>query len=816
MLETNKGYLPNPLSKFIGRESELKKIKELLSDHRLVTLTGTGGSGKTRLSIKVAQNLRGDFKDEIWFIPFAPRSESSLVPQIVSSQIGIREAGQGDTIKDIINYLISKHSLLIFDNCEHLIEACAKLADRILQGCPNISILTTSREQLGIPGEMVWTVPFMPVPDPQPWRNPTSGGKALDTYRESDAIQLFLNRASLVSANFELTLENGAWIAEICRNLDGLPLGIELAAAHVNTLSIQQISERLDDRFNLLTKGSRTGPTRHQSLAAALDWSYELLSKPERRLLRNISVFSGGAALEAIEYVCRGNEEDKGSFLEDISSLVDKSLVVTNQISNRMRYSLLETIRQYASEKLKDTDDFIQIKNRHSEYFLRWAEQCNPLLDNDDQPVWLSQFEENHDNLRKAIYWSIEKNYTTKALRLAAACGKFWRFHGYTKEGRMHLSNVLALEKEKTNNLQRVNALLEAAHLAYMQSDYIFVEELAKEASDICSQLGENGKHKLAESFDILGETASETGNYDAMFVYLQKSLEIYRELNDSKGIGDILMQIGWASMRAGDLQKAIKHLRECQPVFQKLGNQRYLGFSYSGLGEAAIRLGEYEQAKSHLENGLNLAHQIEDRWLEAAVLGSLGWLALNQNNPSKTRTIIRESLALRRDLGDQGGIAWCLEKLSNAMFVEKRYEKAAEIFAAAAALRSPLNSVIDDADLPEYSRLIADLQSKLGNEAFDSAWAKGGSRPIEEIIELALTDSKETRKSEKAKYDGLTKREREVARQIALGKSNREIAKEMSVTLKTVETYVTRILKKLGLNSRVQIATWAMEKGLN
>lgn len=274
-------------------------------------------------------------------------------------------------------------------------------------------------------------------------------------------------------------------------------------------------------------------------------------------------------------------------------------------------------------------------------------------------------------------------------------------------------------------------------------------------------------------------------------------------------------MQMGWAFMRIGDLQEAKSNLEQAQSIVRDLGNQRYLGFTYSGLGEVAIRQGEYERAVSLLEQGLLLGRQIEDKWMIAAMLGSLGWVALNQINLTEMRKVLRESLALRKELGDQGGTAWCLEKLAKAAYVEQEYEKASEIFGAASALRAPINSVIDEADLPEYNRLIADLKSALGEEAFDSAWAEGQVKPLEDVIEESLNGSKTTRQMEKEKYRGLSPREREVAVLIADGKSNREIAEEMSVTPKTVETYVTRILNKLGFDSRVQIATWALDKRL-
>ena len=810
------GNLPVQLSEFIGRKRELGEVRQLLTNHRLVTLTGPGGGGKTRLSIKVANEVSSGFAHSIWFIRFAPLSEPDLVAQTVASILGIRDTKKQPIVDGLVEHLKDYQSLLIFDNCEHLIGACAQLAKSLLETCQGIKILATSREPLNIPGEVTWAVPPMSLPEQHPWRDPGSGQKALSAYRESESVQLFLNRAKLVTPDFNLTVDNGAWVAEICRRLDGMPLAIELAAARVRALSVGEIAERLDDRLNLLITGSRTASARHQTLSATLDWSYNLLSETERKVLRRLSVFSSGVTLEAVESVCGRDDVEVSGVLDVLSQLVDKSLVVADQRSNKTRYSLLETIRQYAYEKLFESGESDQTRDCHLNYFVKWAEMANSNLEKHDQPLWLDRFETEHDNLRAALEWGNSKDRNVEnVLRLAGACGRFWRYRGHMNEGRARISNALDQDGAQKRTVLRARALVETAHIAYMQSDYPTVKTLAEEALSSCRELGGEGKPQLAQALDLLGELATETGKHESAPAYFQEAREIYREVNDIRGEGDMHMQIGWAFMRIGDLQGAEASLEQAQSIMQELGNQRYLGFTYSGLGEVAIRQGEYERATLLLEQGLSLGRQIEDKWMIATMLGSLGWVALNQNNLTEMRKILRESLALRKELGDQGGIAWCLEKLANAAYVENEYKKAVEIFGAAAALRAPINSVIDETDLPEYNRLIAGLRPALGNEAFDSAWAAGKAKPLEDVIDEALTASKTTRQMEKEKYDGLSPREREVAVLIADGKTNREIAEEMSVTPKTVETYVTRILNKLGFDSRVQIATWVLEKGM-
>ncbi len=352
-----KSAFPNnlitPISSFIGREKDIAGVKQWLRDYRLVTLTGPGGCGKTRLAIRVASELTTAHEHGIWMVEFASLSDPALIPQAVASVLGVREYPGAALSQILVDFLSSRRSLLVFDNCEHLVSDIANLADNLLRFCPNLSILATSREELGIPGEAIWGVPPLSLPIQQPWTDPAGAAQTVASYLKSESVQLFLARVAAVSPGFTLTIENGPWVAEICRHLDGMPLAIELAAARVRSLSVQQISERLDDRFNLLTAGSRTAPLRQQTLAATLDWSYALLSEAERRVLQRLSVFAGGAGLEAAEAVCNCECVKPDEILDVLSHLVDKSLVVTDQNSAETRYRLLETIRQYAREKLK-------------------------------------------------------------------------------------------------------------------------------------------------------------------------------------------------------------------------------------------------------------------------------------------------------------------------------------------------------------------------------------------------------------------------------------------------------------------------------
>jgi non-specific serine/threonine protein kinase len=818
--------IPAPLSTFIGREHEITEVKRLLSTHRLVTLTGAGGSGKTRLALKVAGEILGGFEDGIWFVELASIFDPALVPQTIGSTFNIRELSGQPLIDALVNFLAGRELLLVIDNCEHVIIACAQFVETILQKCPNLKILATSREVLGITGEVAWIVPPLSLPGQQPWINPASAQDALQLYQDSESVQLFVVRAMANLPEFQLTAGNGAWVAEICRHLDGLPLAIELAAARVRSLSVQQIEKRLDDRFHLLTGGSRTAPPRQQTLKSTLDWSYALLSATEQKVLQRFSVFAGGATLEAAEWVCAGEEVESVEVLDTLSHLVDKSLIMAEKAGRgegahpsgeSIRYRLLETIRQYALEKLIESGEVDESKNRHLKYFIKWTETAEPHLSGAEPLEWLELFEAEHDNLRAALDWcGADGSRADSGLRLAVASSHFWRLRGYLSEGRIRILAALSRINTQERTEMRALALYWAASLAYLQSDYPATRQLAEESLMLWRELDSTNKVALADTLDLLGELATEEGDYATAPTLFKEALDIFRELEEPRGIGDMLMQLGWAYMRMGRYDDVAPLMEEALALFQEIGHVSLVGFTLSGLGELAIRRRQYQKATQLLEESLAIRKQHGHKWGIGASLGSLGWVALLEHDIHQMKKRLRESLTIRMEIGDQGGIAWCLEKLAEAKKDQGQFEQAVKIFGFAEALRTPIGSVIDPADQPEYARIISTLQAALGIEAFAALWADGKAMPLEEVIEMALSEpGTESVRAEKEKFGGLTPREREVVVLIAQGKSNREIASEMTVGVKTVETYVTRILNKLGFDSRVHIATWAVEKGL-
>lgn len=822
--------LPGVLSSFIGRRREMAEVRQLLAEYRLLTLTGPGGCGKTRLALQVASEIQGEFGDGVWLVEFAPLADGELVPQALAAVLGVLEEAGEPLSQTIGRYLRGREVLLVFDNCEHLVAACARLGATLLDACPGVRLLATSREALGVPGEGVWVVPPLSLPAPQPWRGPTAAAKMLDAYGESEAIQLFVARGRAATPSFELTLENAPWAAEICRRLDGIPLALELAAARLRALSARQIAEHLDDRFQLLTSRLRTVPERHQTLEAALEWSHDLLSTQEQMLLRRLSVFAGWT-LAAAEAVCAGDGIEPDEVLDLLTNLIDKSLVVVEQRPDRRRYHFLETVRQYAQRRLEVAGESEAQRRQHLAYFLSWAEAGAPLLVGPAQPEWLATFDAEHDNLRAALDWSLNAaGVEESGLRLAAACWKYWRLRGYLSEGRERLRAALRQESAQKRSEARAWALLRASNLAYIHSDFPAAGPPAEEALAIFREVGMGGSEGAGLALDALAELATEMGDFETADRLFEEALAIFQKIENEFGTADMLMQLGWSAMRAGNYARAEPFLSQSLPAFRRLDDRHMLGFNLSGLGELALRQGHLARAKEFLEESLVVRREIDERWGIAATLGSLGWVALLQGHLAQMRDRLAESMEIRATLGDHGGLAWCLEKMAagvaqqgQSLPVSARgpaLRRAARLLGAAEALRQPIGSMIDPADQATYDRDRQALLAALGEAAFEAAWAEGARLSPRQAIDAAVSplpmpEGTGTHES-RTDFGGLTKRERETAGLIAQGLSNREIAAAMTVGVKTIETYVSRILNKLGYASRVQIATWAVEKGLD
>jgi predicted ATPase/DNA-binding XRE family transcriptional regulator len=692
--------LPATLSTFIGREKERDEVIGFLKNNRLVTLTGAGGIGKTRLSIQVASGLLNDYPDGIWLVDLAPLSDPTLVPTAVLTTLGLIEQGARSPVSILIDFLRTKRVLLILDNCEHLIQACAQLAETSLHACPDLQILATSREALNIDGEKVYLVPSLTSPD--------SLQATLETLANYEAVQLFLERAKSALANFRLTRANMPAIALICYHLDGIPLAIELAAARVKLLQVEEIAARLYDRFRLLTGGARTALPRHQTLRAMIDWSHDLLPEEERVLFRRLSVFAGGWTLEAAEQVASGKwqvESDISPIARDLqpetifdllTSLFNKSLIIAEREQGKeTRYRMLETIRQYANEKLWTAGEGEIMRQQHLTYFVELAEKAEPHLRAFHMVMWLDWLEIELDNMRVALEWAQESDNEAQ-LRLASALLQFWEIRGHKKEGIDWLERGLAIEAMERGDqfltpsraMIRGKALNASGPLLHMTLGVEKAATRLKESLALHEELGPAGKQGMAyallrlgsipggsnrqvslleQSLKLFREIGDKFGTAESLMqlVYqgnkddckravmlTEEQLALRRQIGDQAGIASALMNLGELAFLQGEYQRAIILFEECLAGFRALGDKWDLGFNISAYGDICLWQGDYERATTIYEEAIICAQNIGDRMLIALNVYSLGAIAWFRGNYARATQMITDSLAVFRDIG--------------------------------------------------------------------------------------------------------------------------------------------------------------------
>src|SRR6266540_6489604 len=522
-LESFPHNLPVQLTSFVGREREMAETKQLISNARLLTLIGPGGTGKTRLALQVAQDVLSSFTDGVWLAELAPLADPSLIPQTLAAIFGLRELPNMSLTSIVTDYLRAKELLLILDNCEHLVEACAQLSENLLRNCPRLKIIASSSEALGIAGEMVYRVPSLSLPDPA---QVTPG-----SVMESESARLFVERAAAAQSKFSLTNQNASSIAQICHRLDGIPLALELAAARTAAFSSEEIATRLGDRFKLLTGGSRTALPRQQTLRALIDWSYDLLSHEEQALLRQLSVFAGGWSFEAAEAICSDLD-----VLSLMTQLVNKSLVMADEQENSTRYRLLETIRQYARDKLLEAGESEKVRNRHLDFFLKFAEEAETYMNGPQEMEWRALLDTEYDNLRTAFEWAMG-NDMEKVLRLGGALHLFWERHGYEVEGRRLMNEVLARlktipamegEAAREQITYRAKALIALGLLGFGQGDILSSLKAFEESASFSRQIGE--KHMLAQALIYAGMSRAFLGDGEVAYTTTEEAIALARE----------------------------------------------------------------------------------------------------------------------------------------------------------------------------------------------------------------------------------------------------------------------------------------------
>jgi len=595
--------LPLQLTSFIGRETQIAQVKKELDEHRLVTLTGSGGTGKTRLSLQVAADLLDSFPNGVWFVELAPLSDPDLIPQTVLSTLGISEQKDKSALDVLQDYLQAKKLLLVLDNCEHLITSAAAVANAILSSAPGVKILASSREALGVRGELSWHVPSLSLPDPKKLPEP----EALTQY---EAVRLFIDRAMLVNSHFTVTKDNAPAIAQICFRLDGIPLALELAAARVRMLSVDQISSRLDDRFRLLTGGARTALPRQQTLRAAIDWSYDLLSENERLLLRRLAVFAGGWTLELAEQVCSDEAIDQYEVMDMLGKLVDKSLVAVYESVTGTRYRILETVRQYAREKLFESGEGERMRDQHLKVFVGLAEQMEPDTRNYNQPHCFNRLDEELDNFRAVMEWA-EGRDNEALLRVSSSLWRFLDLRGYQEDFEWLFTALKLTEGLKT--IQRAHALARAVWiLGNNNRNMNQMETWVSEAIELSRELDCMPALTMAMHWKALFESWQDDGN-EPFLSFVQPAIDVCRANNDHWMLGVIYNIVG-SDMVARNPLSAISYLEDGLKNIQISGDRRLLSFAYFTLGDVALRGGNASDAQHHIETGLKYAQEIDDR----------------------------------------------------------------------------------------------------------------------------------------------------------------------------------------------------------
>src|SRR5215203_2705100 len=765
-LETAKHNLPAPRTSFVGRDQEMVEVKRMLAMTRLLTLTGAGGSGKTRLALEVAWDLAGVYQDGVWLVELAPLTDEALVPQMVAEILGVHEQPNRQPADTLVDALEAKELLLVLDNCEHLVEACASLVDALLAGCPRLKVLATSRESLGVAGETVWVLSSLSVPHTD--RLPETG--ELTRY---DAVRLFVDRARLRLPDFDLTSANGRAVAEVCRKLEGIPLAIELATARMGTLALEEVAHRLEDSLGLLTAGPRTAEPRQRTMRATLQWSHGLLSEPERVLFRRLSVFAGGWTLEASEAVGSDGIEEN-DVLDLLGRLVEKSLVVAEATEGgRVRYRMLEPVRQYAQEKLKEGGEEEAAQRRHAEYFLAFAEEAEPGLKGAQEGEWLKRLEREHDNLRAALSWALESGKVELGLRLGGALGEFWYVRGHYGEGRRWLEAALLAQGDTPSAPARAKALFQAGYIASGQGDYKSSVSFGEESLALYRRLGDRASS--ATALYTLGVLAIYRNEWERASTLTEDAIALQREMNDRVGVVRSLLILASVTLAQHD----------------------------------------YERAMALYEESLALAQEIEDDFAIALSLLIGALASLGQGDHRQTRALSQESLKLSQQLGMAFGIASYLLTAACLAGAEGQPVLSARLWGAAEALVEEVGRILSPGELHVYAPFIDAARSQLDEARWEAALAEGRAMSTDEVVEYALSKEDAAtaapRLPEQQSVEeppSLTRREREVAALVAQGYTNRQIATGLFVSERTVETHVANVLRKLNVHSREQITS--------
>ncbi len=869
-LDTFPNNLPIQLTPFIGREQEVTAVCDLLrrEDTRLLTLTGPGGTGKTRLGLQVAAELTDAFADGVFFVNLAPISDPVLVVPTIAEALGMRAGGGQSLLERLRENLRSKQMLLLLDNFEQVVSAAAQVVD-LLAACPQLKVLVTSREVLHVQAEHEFPVPPLPLPDPKSLPD-------LATLSHNAAVALFLQRAQACKPDFQMTNANARVIAEICVRLDGLPLAIELAAARMKLLPPQALLARLGQSLQVLTGVSRDVPARQQTLRNTIEWSYNLLDASEQRLFRRLSVFVGGCTLEAIEavYTALDGNQGAGQLLDRIASLIDKSLLQqTEQEGEEPRFAMLETIRTYGLEVLAASGEMEAIQQAHAVYYLALAEMAEPEFAGPQQAMWLERLEREHENLRTALHWWLEQGETEQstgdglemALRLGAALEQFWVIRGHYSEGRTFLERALT-GREGVATVVQAKALGTAARLALNQSDMDRGEALCEQSLALCRELGNTtgialslyqlavvawarnnptlarslteealalwkevgDKKHVARALTWLAYIASQQGEYARALALYEESLALRRELESKIETADSLGQLAEVLyVSQSDPARVRSLLEEALALSRELGDKMAIAHGHRLAGQLALSQGNTTMARSFTEEALSLFREIGNREGTALSLSLLARVEAHQGNHVAARTLYEESLTMAaKGMGEKGVIASCLEGLADLVAAQGELVQAAWFWGAAEALREAMGAPISPVEHVSYEHAVTAVRAQLGEKSFAAAWAEGRTMTPEQALAAQgpVTIPTPTpaeplpispTKSPPTYPDGLTTREVEVLRLLARGLTDVQIAEQLVISPRTVNNHLTSIYSKIQVSSRAAATRYAIDHKL-
>jgi len=732
--ETRPANLPAQRTGFVGREKEVAAAKELLlrQDVRMVTVTGPGGIGKTRLAVQVASGLVERFPGGTHFVPLASLNDPGLIASVIVQTLGIREAGGQSPLEMLQGNLqdsLSAPMLLVLDNFEHLVQAAPTVAELLAVG-PNLKILVTSRSALHVYGEHEFPVSPLALPD-------LRSKPSVAILSQCPAVALFVQRAGAVKPDFELNRENAATVAEICARLDGLPLAIELAAARVKVLSPSLMLTRLASRLQLLTGGARDMPRRQQTLRAAIDWSYDLLTAAEQKLFRRLSVFVGGCTLEGAEAVCNTKGDLDLDLLDGMASLVDKSLAQEVEPKGESRFVMLETIREYALEKLEASGEGALTKRAHAAYCLVLAEEEATEQCGAEGTEWSERFVREHDNFRAGLEWLTETGDAEWGLRLGTALFRFWEIREYLAEGRDQLNKLLKLAGAAGPTKARARALFAAGVLAGEQGDYASADMLINESQDIALQLGD--KKGVAVSLNALAVFARDRSDVARAHILFEATLGLWRELGDQKAVARALSNLANVLKMQGDYDRANALHVECLSIFQGLGDRTGVAWSLNYQGDVARDHGDTAVARTLYEQGLGIFRELSDRWGIAGTLADLGSLAREQGNYSNARSLYGESIKLFQELDHKRGVARLLECVAYLAAAQLDAERSLRLAGAAAALRQSIGAPLTPAEQAKLQVSLQPAREALTDTVGTQAWLAGWALPVEKAIEEVL-----------------------------------------------------------------------------